>query len=248
MTAGDGWRPAPPGTLPLAEDEVHVWRARLRLPRQQLAGLEAILAEDERARAARFHFPEHRDAFVAGRGIQRLILARYAAVPPAALVYSFSRHGKPELPGSALRFNASNSGVLALYAVARGREVGVDVEEAKPMPDAEAIARRFFSAAENEVLAGLPEGVRSAAFFRCWTRKEAYLKAVGDGLSLPLESFDVSFAPGEEARLLRTRADPGGAARWTLVGLEPGEGYVGALALEGGGPPRVCCFDWGMEG
>jgi len=113
MAAEDDWRPAPAGPLPLAEDEVHVWRASLHLPGERLASLERILGEDERARAARFHFPEHRDAFVAGRGIQRLILARYAALSPAALVYSLSRHGKPGLPGSELRFNTSNSGALA---------------------------------------------------------------------------------------------------------------------------------------
>jgi 4'-phosphopantetheinyl transferase len=232
----------------LGADEVHVWRASLRPPPHLLARLEAHLSGDERARAARFRFAELRTAFVAGRGVQREILSRYTGVPPHALAYRESAYGKPELDGPAaaagIRFNVSNSGDLALYAVTLRREIGVDLERLKPMPDGIDIARRFFSAPENEVFAALPEDVRDLSFFHCWTRKEAYIKAVGEGLSMPLDRFDVAFAPGEPARILRTRGGPQDeAARWSMLELHPGPGYVGALAVEGNGWTPVL-WDW----
>jgi 4'-phosphopantetheinyl transferase len=238
--APERWLPVPAGSLPaLPPGEVHVWRFSLRLAPAALAAVERHLAPAERERAARFRFPEHRAAFVAGRGVQRELLGRYTDVEPGAVAYRESAHGKLALDGAAertgVRFNLSNSGDLALLAVAVERELGVDLEQLRPMSDAMDVARRFFSAPENEVFTALDETVREAAFFRCWTRKEAYIKAVGEGLSMPLDRFDVAFAPGEEARLLATRGDPEEAARWTLVGLEPGPGYVGALAAEGGG-------------
>jgi 4'-phosphopantetheinyl transferase len=243
----DVWSPPPASYAVLARDEVHVWRASLRPPPHVLARLESHLSPDERARAARFRFSEHRTAFVAGRGVQRDILARYTGLPPAALAYREGSHGKPELDGPpaelGIRFNVSNSGDVALYALTLGREIGVDLEQLKPMPDGMDIAQRFFSAPENEVFAALAAEARDVAFFRCWTRKEAYIKAVGEGLSMPLDRFDVAFAPGEDARILRTRGNPAEAGRWTMLHLEPGLGYVGALAVEGAGW-RPLLFDW----
>lgn len=237
--ATDAWDAPPAGALALAEDEVHVWRASLRPAAVVLARLEAHLSPDERARATRFRFPEHRTAFVAGRGVQREILSRYTGLPPAALAYREGTHGKPGLDGPAaatgLRFNVSNSGNLALYAVSLGRELGVDLEVVKPMPDGADIAERFFSAPENAVFAAVDASARDAAFFHCWTRKEAYIKAIGEGLSMPLDCFDVAFAPGETARILRTRGDEAQAARWSMLELHPGPGYAGALVVEGHG-------------
>ena len=248
---GDAWAPAPAGPLALADDEVHVWRASLRPPPHLLARLDATLSPDERARAARFRFDEHRVAFIAGRGVQRGILGRYTGLHPAAHVYREGSHGKPELDGAAaelgIRFNVSNSGDYALYALTRNREIGVDLERLKPMPDGIDIAQRFFSAPENEVFATLRDEVRDLAFFLCWTRKEAYIKAVGEGLSMPLDRFDVAFTPGEPARILRTRGNPAEAERWTMLNLDPGPGYVGALAVEGGGW-RPVLFDWDAAG
>jgi 4'-phosphopantetheinyl transferase len=245
--ASDAWAPPPAGPLALGPDEVHVWRASLRPPPHVLARLEAHLSPDERARAARFRFPEHRDAFTAGRGAQREILSRYAGLPPHALAYSETKYGKQSLAGAAaeldIRYNVSNSGGLALYAVTLRREVGVDLEQLKPMPDGIDIARRFFSAPENEVFAALDEGVRDLAFFCCWTRKEAYIKAVGEGLSMPLDRFDVAFAPGEPARILRTRGEEDEAGRWSMAEVQPGPGYVGALVVEGDGW-RPVLFDF----
>ncbi len=245
--ASDAWAPPPASPVALTADEVHVWRASLRPPADALARVEAHLSPDERARAARFRFAEHRTAFVAGRGAQREILARYTGLAPHALVYSESKYGKQSLAGAAasldIRYNVSNSGDLALFALTVGREIGVDLEKLKPMPDGLDIAQRFFSAPENEIFAALDPSVRDLAFFNCWTRKEAYIKAVGEGLSMPLDRFDVAFQPGEPARLLRTRGDEAEAARWSMLALDPGPGYVGALAVEGDGW-RPVLFDW----
>jgi 4'-phosphopantetheinyl transferase len=246
----EAWPPGPRAPA-LGPGEVHVWRATLAHPPARLDAFLATLAPEERAQAARFRFPVHRDRFVAGRGIQREILGRYLGIPPAALRFRATSHGKPLLdpPPAAfdLRFNVSNAGDVALYALSVGRELGVDVEAHRPMPDALAIAERFFSAPENAVFGALDAGEREAAFFRCWTRKEAFVKAVGEGLSMPLDCFDVAFAPGEEARILHTRGDPAHAGRWSMRAVEPGDGFSGALVVEGTGW-TLSCYDWTLSG
>jgi 4'-phosphopantetheinyl transferase len=242
----DAWLP-PPEAPRLSEDEVHVWRATLARPAAEVARLAALLDDDERHRAGRFRFPVHRDRFVAGRGVQREILARYLGAEPAALRWRLASHGKPALDGAhdstGVRFNVSNAEDGLLVAVARGRELGVDLEALRPMPDGADIATRFFSAPENEVFASIPPERRDEAFFTCWTRKEAFIKAVGEGLSMPLDRFDVTLVPGEPARLLRTRGDPGEAERWTLRELDPGPPWIAALAVEGSGW-SLRLFDW----
>jgi 4'-phosphopantetheinyl transferase len=202
---------------------VHVWRVPLDLP--LLSNLSAALDADEQARAARFRFDTHRTRFTAGRAILRHLLARYLEIRPHEVVFRYSAHGKPSLDGSAaesgLRFNFSNAGGMGLAAFVLDREVGVDLEEIKPVTDFAGIAERFFSPAENRALLALSAEARDAAFFTCWTRKEAYIKAVGEGLSIPLDSFDVTLAPGDPPRLLATRAEPGGSVRWSLHELHP---------------------------
>jgi 4'-phosphopantetheinyl transferase len=244
----DGWAPSPRGPLAPGPHQAHVWRVSLRPDEARLARLEAHLSLEERARAARFRFPRDRTAFVAGRGAQREILARYTGVSASAIAYRATAYGKLALDGPAaaagLRFNVSNSGDLALVAVTLDREVGVDLEVLREMPDGMDIARRFFSAPENEVFAALPAEARDAAFFACWTRKEAYIKAVGEGLSMPLDRFDVAFAPGQPPRLLATRGDESEASRWTMLELHPAPGYVAALVVEGGGCDAVL-YDFG---
>jgi 4'-phosphopantetheinyl transferase len=242
----DRWEPAPP-QLAIDRGEVHVWRASLAVPAPELARHLEILGDDERSRAERFRFEVHRNRFVAGRGIQRLVLARYLGADPAALRYALAEHGKPALDGqwadSGVRFNVSNSENGLLIAVSRGRELGVDLEAILPVSDRDAVARRFFSVPENQVYDTIPDDVRDLAFFTCWTRKEAYIKALGEGLSMPLDRFDVTLRPGEPARLLCTRGTPDEAARWTLRELDPGPGWLGALAVEGGGW-ALRLFDW----
>ena len=231
----------------LAPGEVHVWRASLAAGRDELQRLHRILSDDERGRAARFRFEMHRDRFVAGRGIQRLLLARYLGVDPAAIRYRLAAHGKPSLDGpgaeSGIRFNVSNAEDGLLVALTPGREVGVDLEPLHRVVDRDAVARRFFSAPENRVYDGIAEHERDAAFFTCWTRKEAYIKAVGDGLSMPLDCFDVTLRPGEPARLLATRGDTAQAERWTMRELDAGPGWLAALVVEGAGC-ELRLFDW----
>lgn len=197
--------------------------------------LEQLLAVDERARAGRFHFERDRRRFIAARGQLRTILGRYVGVDPRALVFSYGLRGKPFLARFetiGLKFNLSHSGELALIAVTQDRDIGVDLEEIHSLGDAEQIAERFFSARENAVLCTLPKADRLEAFFHCWTLKEAYLKATGNGLARATNSFDVGFARGETARLLSVEGESEEALRWSLVGLAPARGYVGAVAVE----------------
>lgn len=232
--------PAPPA---LRADEVHVWRIALEPPRTSLARLAARLSQDERRRAARFRFERDRRRFHAARGALRELLAGYLGEEPERLAFVEGLHGKPGLAisrGEELRFNLSHSGELALCAVSRRREVGVDVEQVRELPDAEALARRFFSDVETAALEALPEAQRLAAFFRCWTRKEAYLKAVGAGLLQPLDGFDVSLLPELGECELSVRGRPEETARWSLQSLDVGAGYAAAVVAEGPAWRSVC--------
>lgn len=227
----------PPESLILGSDEVHVWRAALDIPTQHVHALHQTLAADEIARADRFHFQRDRERFIIARGVLRAILGCYLRREPSQLRFCYNSHGKPVLAkesgGDAFRFNVSHSHRLALYAVTRGREVGVDLERIRPVPDADQIAERFFSPREVAVFRALPPRMQTPAFFSCWTRKEAYIKAKGEGLSIPLDQFDVSLAPGEPAALLHTQWDDQEASHWSLKALTPAPGYVAALAVEG---------------
>ena len=223
----------------MVDGEIHVWRASLDLDPYDLDNLRSALSPDERTRADRFVLPQHRARFAAARGILRDILSRYLDCTPEGIQFHYGPSGKPALaPGSGpaeIRFNLSHSHGLALYSVARSRELGVDVELIRSRVAEERIAERFFSPAEVAALRVLPPSARTAAFFRCWTCKEAYIKAKGGGLSIALDSFDVSVTPGEPAALLGVRDDPLEAARWSLEELAPGGGYAAALAAEGTG-------------
>ena len=237
MTALDClWIP-PPADLALSSDEVHVWRASLDLPASCIQSLQPTLAADELSRAERFYFQKDRQHFIVARRLLRAILSRYLDMKPGQLRFCYSDHGKPSLaPMSGqktLNFNLSHSDGLALYGITRGREIGIDLERVRPVAEVEQIAERFFSAQENAVFRTLPASLKHEAFFTCWTRKEAYIKARGEGLSLSLDQFDVSLVPGEPAMLLSTRGDPREALRWLLRELMPGPGYVAALAVEG---------------
>jgi 4'-phosphopantetheinyl transferase len=238
---------APPAALTLAPDEAHVWRATLDLPPAQIERLAYTLAADERARADRFRFEHLRRHFIAARGILRALLARYLDRDPRAIAFSYGPQGKPDLAvpdgDPALRFNLSHAHGLALYGFTRGREIGIDVEQIRPGVAQEAIAEHFFSPYETATLRALPVPLQGGAFFACWTRKEAYLKARGGGLSLDLAAFDVTLAPDLPAALLQTRDDPAQLARWTLTALDLGPGYAGALVVEGGGW-RLRCWRW----
>lgn len=222
---------SPPASLALLEDEVHVWRLTLGRPVEEFLDL---LQPAELARANRFHFEKDRNRFVIGRAFLRVLLGRYLQTDPRRLQFSSGEYGKPGLGGefseSPLRFNMSNSRNVALYAVTKGRELGVDVEYVRADFASESLARRFFSPFEVEVLCELSGDDRVAGFFRCWTRKEAYIKATGRGLYQPLDGFDVTLGPGVNAELLRN--EDGSHSRWKLADIAVGPDYAGALAVE----------------
>jgi 4'-phosphopantetheinyl transferase len=232
------------GKYELPADEVHVWRATLDQPQEVMEQFRHVLSADERARAGKFHFEADRTRHIIGRGVSRLLLGHCVGTAAGALEFTHNEFGKPFLSDGLLpRFNISHSGELVLVALARGRTIGVDVERMrKDMAQAE-IAERFFSPRECAALAGLAPEMQCEAFFACWTRKEAYLKARGDGLSLPLDQFDVAFMPGEVPRLLETRHDPTEVHRFTIRALNPGYGCKAAVAAEGS-DWTMKCWDW----
>jgi len=240
--------PLPPATLVLSAGEVHVWCADLDQPSLGLPGLQESLDAEELARASRFRFERDRDRFIARRGLLRDLLGRYLVIPARQIRFTYNDFGKPELAvvspavldQEALSFNLSHSAGLALYAFTRKSQVGVDIELVRSDFQHEQVAERFFSINERLALSSLPAQERAQAFFACWTRKEAYIKAHGEGLSLPLDQFDVSLAPGEPARLLAARGGLEGVEQWSLQHLTPALGYVGALAVRGLGWQLLC--------
>lgn len=225
--------------------EVHVWQGALDVGAQLLERLAATLSPSEHDRANRFREAEHRRRFVAGRGMQRDVLARYAGVAPERLAFATGPAGKPSLAPNPddVRFNASNAAGLAVVAVTAGQEVGIDIEALRPVPDALELARRFFSPAELEALTATPVEERNSAFLVAWTRKEAYIKALGGGLSVALDSFTVSIGADEPARLLDEGLGPATAERWSLMTLTCADGWTGALVVEGAAE-TVRYFPW----
>jgi 4'-phosphopantetheinyl transferase len=221
----------------LLDGVVDVWSASLDPVSPPLSSLLSCLHQDERARAERFVSGRDRGRFIAGRAFLRMLLARHVGVPPGDLLFRYDAHGKPALAGAGrgVRFNLAHSGALAACAVGEGcGEIGVDIERVRPIADAGSVSRAFLSPGELARLAGLPEPARLRAFYEAWTRKEAILKALGCGLNRRLEDLEVSFGPGEPARLVRSLSDPTEAERFSLHAFEPESGYVGAVALAGG--------------
>jgi len=220
----------------LPHEEIHVWSCPLLVSPPVLEVLYRLLASDERNRASRFHFAKHRNAFIVRRAFLRLLLSRYTLMPAPNIRFTYGSRGKPSLssdcqadsPATPLHFNLSHSGDLALYALAAGSELGVDVEELRAIGEARQIAKNFFSAVECAELAAVPSEQQSQAFLHCWTRKEAFLKALGDGLSIPLNLFEVSLTPALPATL-GVSGLPRQKGAWALYDLRLAPGYVGAL-------------------
>ena len=233
----------PPSPFSLGEQEVHVWRASLDLSPSSIEHLQSVLVDEEVERVRRLHFEKDRRHWIVARATLRLLLGQYLQVEPQKLRFTSNAYGKPALlvpeTGLRLHFNISHSGHLALYAFAYDREVGIDIERIRAGIEYEELATSFFSASECAALHALPVERREEAFFLCWSRKEAYIKARGKGLSLPLDQFDVSLSPDEPAQLLASREDPRAVEQWSLHTLTPGEHYAGALVVEG--------FDWSLS-
>jgi len=225
--------------LALPENEVQLWRLDLEAVAAAEGRWQQLLSGDERTRARRFLAAQVRRHFVATRGLLRILLAGYLGTEPARLKFHYSVREKPGLAepyaASGICFNVAHSGGVALLGFGRRREIGVDVEQVRRDLDVDAIARRFFSAEEQKQLTAVSSAERYEAFFRCWTRKEAYLKARGEGLWLPLDQFDVNLEAGADNALLATRPDPSEAAQWSLREVAVGPGYLAALCVAGHG-------------
>jgi len=211
---------------------LHVWRLELNGDSSFDAHRRSILSSDELARASRFHFPVHANRFITGRMAIRTILGAYLAVSPGDLAFEQTQYGRPFLSAALnplmLSFNLSHSQDLGVFAISSHKCLGIDVEAIRADFGGEDVAESHFAPAEFQELVSLPEAQRPQAFFNCWTRKEAYVKALGAGLQIPLDSFEVSLRPGEPARFLR-----GASTAWRLVSFSPARDFQGAVAYEG---------------
>jgi 4'-phosphopantetheinyl transferase len=241
------WAPAPEN-LKLARDELLVFRASLDLSDSRLADLTLSLSEDERARAARFRFDKDRRRFIAGRGLLRELLGWLLRVEASLLVFGYTGRGKPVLAapasGHSLHFNLAHADSLAVYAVAWEHEVGIDIERLRTIMGADAIAERFFSEKEFAQWRSVSCRQQMEAFFNCWTRKEACLKATGDGLSESLDQVEVSLIPGQPVQLLNMPCYSRTVTRWLLQSLSLGPAYLGAVAAPHGSHLAVNCWQW----
>jgi 4'-phosphopantetheinyl transferase len=234
----DVWLP-PPENWVLANTAVHVHRLELC---QNLTQFDKLLSSEEHSRAARFHFARDQRRYTVARGALRVLIGRYEQMPPEQVRFGQNDFGKPLLAHDTdLAFNISHSQDLALLAFTRGRLIGLDVEFRRPLTDAEDIAQHNFSASEYNIFHQLPPEQKTEAFFNCWTRKEAFIKAIGEGLSHPLGTFDVTFVPGDTARFLRIDGED--VVDWNLQTLHPHPDFAAAIAV-----PKwlesLTCYDW----
>jgi len=220
---------------PLAPNEIHVWATTLTPTSADFETRAKTLSAEETERAHKFKFEKHRNRFIAGRGALRQILAPYLGANPTDLLFSYSSNGKPQLANDSaikgIHFNLAHSENVALVAVTRIGNVGVDVEHVRPVENVDHLVARFFSARENEAFQKVPDREKPVAFFNLWTRKEALLKATGEGITRSLSLVEVSFLPGEPAQLLAIAGDAAKAAEWALRDFSPAKSFAGAVAI-----------------
>ncbi len=221
----------------LSQAEVHIWVVPLVISAEKSSYFKSILSLDEQERAGRFRKIRDAQRYVAARGSLRSLLGEYLRIEPDRLQFAYDAFGKPHLAGeeplASMRFSVSHSEDLALFGFARGHTNGVDVERIRPDIDVEDLAARYFSPSEFQKLRALPADQQREAFYCGWTRKEAYLKARGEGLSFRLDRVEVSLTPGEPAMILKASGDRGVSRRWIVQHLSPAPGYIGAAAVEG---------------
>jgi len=219
----------------LGDHEIHLWSSSVRQPEVLQKDLRRTLSPDEWKKAARFRFDEQRNAYIVAHGLLRLILSCYAEVEPERLEFVHGPRGKPALRGVPIHFNMSHSKDVVVYAVAEEPKLGIDVEYIRSIPDVLAIARQFFSPVEYQDLLTLEEAQRSQGFFSCWTRKEAYIKAIGDGLYTPLDQFQVAVKPKQPVALVSIQEDQRSASEWSLFDWKLSQRYACAVAICGSG-------------
>ncbi|NOX92125.1 MAG: 4'-phosphopantetheinyl transferase superfamily protein [Gammaproteobacteria bacterium] len=229
---------SPPADLAIPDDEVHLWQASLDQPHSRIQELEHLLCPEEKLRAGNFMFDKHRRRFIAGRGFLRSILGGYLNQQAASLEFFYGPWGKPELVSGnihdRLYFNVSHSHEMALYAISRNRQVGVDVEYLRAKQDVENIAQSYFYPSECKAIHSLSAEKKKEAFFKAWTVKEAYAKATGEGLSV-LEQVETSIPPDGPAALLNIHGNPDAMTRWSSCQIHPSQGYMASLVVEGRG-------------
>jgi 4'-phosphopantetheinyl transferase len=233
-----------PDNLILNEDEAHIWRADLDLNESFQSSFLQLLSPDEKNRANKFRFKEDRQRFIAARAILRLLIGKYLEINPTEISFQYGEFGKPSLADTnSLQFNISHSQNVALFAFTKKFNIGVDVEFVNPNTKIKEIAASFFSTNEIKNLLALPEKQQTLGFFYCWTRKEAFIKAVGEGLSFPLNKFEVSLEPDKPAKLLATHWQPKDVSKWSVYSLSPEPNFVGSLVIEGF-VEKVKCWSW----
>jgi 4'-phosphopantetheinyl transferase len=236
-----------PTGLMLTTSNIHIWHASLGVPVSTFNWLSKALSADERQRADRLYFERDRRHFIICRGILRWILGSYLSVEPGELQFCYGENGKPAVRGQpcyeTIRFNLSHSNGEALFAFTRGSEIGVDIEKTRDIPDMDQIAMRFFSLKEYELYSSLSKRKKQEAFFTCWTRKEAFIKATGDGLARPLNSFTVPVGADASAIPLSISGDTKNSVQWKLHAFMPKPGYVAALVIEGDGK-QIIFREW----
>ncbi len=227
----------------LPKKEVHLWHCRFDANKRNIETFKRILSDDEKEKAAKFKFDIHREQAVISRGVLRTLLGKYIKKHPHDLRFGYTEFGKPFLKeNSSLGFNVSHSGNRAIFGFVHHAEIGVDIEKRKDDFEVMEIAQHFFSSDEILALENLPQIQRISAFYRCWTRKESFIKAKGSGLSFPLASFSVSLDM-DNAELLRTDWDAVEKGEWRMFSFQPEEGYLGAISIRGG-ISEVSQMDW----
>jgi len=228
-----------PKHVHLKKDSVDVWCVSLDVDESFLDSVKRTLSEEELEKASRMRIEKPRKYYMASRGLLRQILAAYVKQAPGLLEFEYGPNGKPTLSENSnnmgITFNVSHSHGLALCCVTRKREIGADIEKMRDDMQLADISKRFFSSREHEELVKLPVEHQKRGFFNCWTRKEAYLKATGQGLTFPLSHFDMSLTPGEPAAMIAHQSDPGQISLWSIVDLDVGPDYAAAIAVEGKG-------------
>jgi 4'-phosphopantetheinyl transferase len=240
----DNWR-RPLNRIEFGKDEVHIWRASLTQYPATLSELSALLAPDERRRAEKYYRAVDRDRFIVARGVLRKLISIYLPISPGALQFIYNEYGRPSIADDQndrnLNFNLSHSNDLVLYAFRLERGLGIDIEYIREDFATLEIAEHFFAKDEVAALRSLPVDQRVKGFFNCWSRKESYIKALGMGVSFPLDRFTVSLAPGDAPALLKVEDDAREPDRWMMYELLPGDGYAAAVILE---KPQVILKQW----
>jgi len=228
----------------LPEKAIHFWYCDFNQNRAKLESYHALLSQDEKIRSGRFKFDRDKECYVISRGILRLLLSTYLKLSPEDLVFGYTDFGKPFLSNdSAIKFNISHSGNMAVFAFARNQEVGVDIEQIKDNFEVLELAHNFFSKNEIEVLENQSKEDLPRAFFRCWTRKESFIKAEGSGLSFPLDQFAVSLENDQQAELLNTQWDSKEKDHWQLFSFIPAQEYIAAVAIRSR-TQGFCHYNW----